>query len=329
MKYVLCIFLLAVSTQSNTAQEDQFAIDSDSDSIKNSEQILDLNDDDTTNQELAVPVSDERSMSAGVQTQNPRIINRVRAVCYLEDGTYIVTQSDIERPRVDGTLATFEDLCVDPFICQEARQFNINRDPEMVDKYFDEVCRTNNIGKKQLEQILTNAGYTYEEAREQIGMLMQVNSFFGFKFGAGRLTISDKEIQAEYDKNPQYEELQICIERLFVPSYAADTAEKAYALVQKNDTAVVKNQPFWIKQSELAADKQLFFSMELNEISPAYETINGYEFFRVLDRQEKQLVSFETRRTELANKLYRDRFIQSISEYKKELLARSPIVYFE
>lgn len=275
---------------------------------------------DIMQEEPVAPVADSVMPSGFVS------IDRVRAVCYLDEGKrVVVTQFDVDRPRVDGTRTSLQDLCVEPYLCQEAKKVNIEQDPETVTRYFDQVCRENNLDREMLATILRNAGYTYQEAFEQIGTLMMINSLLGFKFGAGRVTITEEAIRTYYDEHPEYKPHRAIVERVFIPFETADTDAQAHELVEHNSPGLVKNT-FSITETE--TENEFFFSAPIDHWSSIYKRDNGFELFRVLERKQNELVPFEQRRNEIGNMLYREKYMQEIENYKKQLLASATIVYF-
>jgi parvulin-like peptidyl-prolyl isomerase len=254
------------------------------------------------------------------EENNEIILDTIRAVCFTDKGPNVITQSDLDRPQVDGTVTQLDDLITRPLICQEASLNHVEQDDEMVDKYLEQAQRANNLTRAEMEQVLKDAGYTYQEAREQIGQLMQINSFFGFKFGPGRIVISDEEIAAYDNQHPEFEVDKFYIQRALI---SETDAQKNAVYWEKNANW---STPFWITQEETATEKHYIFDLKEKEISvPHPVEEGGYEIFKMVQIQQARRVPLETRRSQIINMLFRKRFKEEVERYKNELKEKAAL----
>jgi len=271
--------------------------------------------------------------SAGLAHAEPFVVDRIEASIFTDAGTVIVTQSDIARPTLDGQFRTRDDVILERMMQQEAKKFKIEVDDNAINKYLDSIQKEHGLSSDDLKEMFAQAGYTYEEGREQIGTMFAVNTLTDFKIKA-RLIVPEKEARAYYDANPVIIEARARIKHGFIPfdeSMERD-AQKAEIMQSIKDgkkiAAVQWGQPFWVSQGDIAQDKQYIFDAEPNTITEPREVTDGFEVYKVFEQEAERLVPFEERYKEIAELLRKPRFEKILADFKKELFDASSIIYF-
>ncbi len=263
------------------------------------------------------------------------MIDTIKVIIYSDEGTDIITKSDVDRPSLDGTFRSLDDIVLERLMYLDAKRFKILPDEESIDKHLKAVQRENNLTLDQLKQIFKSAGYTYEEGRQQFAMMTTINSLLDFKIRS-RLLVPEREVMAYYKSNPQTEPTRYYIERAVV-EYPADEDAKidlekdlqAYASSGQGTTIINWSAPFWINEPDLAEDKQpIIVALQKGEISAPLPIEQGYELFKLVDKKEERLVPLEDRYREISNILRKPRYEALMEEYKKQLLDSASIVYF-
>ena len=185
-----------------------------------------------------------------------------------------------------------------------------------------------------MKGIFTAAGYTFEEGREQLRLMQSVNTMLDFKIRSN-LIVPRKDVQAYYDQHPEYVEASYVLQHTFVPFSATKSKKKQYdELVQfaktgKGLSGIVWSQPFTINRSDVAVEKQFIFDMQPDEISLPQKTAEGFELFRLQEKHDKALRSFDDRYREIVDILRRPKYDELLTEYKKSLFDEASILRFD
>ncbi len=160
----------------------------------------------------------EKIVVAQQKPKEPEIftIDEIKAVVFGEEGAQVITRSDVERPGIDGSPRTLDDLVLERLLFLDAKKYNMISDEDAVDKYLANIQRENNMSMDDLKNLFSNAGYTYQEGREQFGTMQAVNSIMDFRIRS-RLMIPEREIVAYHKAHPDEEPERYFIQRAVVP----------------------------------------------------------------------------------------------------------------
>ena len=272
-----------------------------------------------------------------VQPQhNPKttmiLLDSVQAIVYGVEGTEIITKSDVDRPSLEGKPRSLDDLILERLMYLDAKKFKMQLDEEAIDKHLSSIQRENNLSFNDLKEIFRSAGYTYEEGREQLGMMSAVNSIVDFKIRS-RLIVPEKDVIAYYNDHPQKLEALYQLQRGVVPFSSTKTKSalksdvSSYLQTGVGFINIQWSAPFWIDASEIAEDKQFIFSLVPGQVSQPQEVGDGFELFKLVEKKEERLVTIEERYREIAEILRRPRLEQLLEEYKKNLFETASILY--
>jgi len=258
-------------------------------------------------------------------------IDGIASVIYSDEKTDIIPFSEAQRPSLDGTMRSLSDREFEILVYNDGGRHGVSED---VDKYLERIQRENNLTQEQIGIMFKSAGYTFEEGKQQLGIMKTVNQLIEFKVMA-RLIVPEKDIIAYYEANPVYLEPEYYLERTVVPFSRKQTkaalTKDIEALVQSNSDFADKSwsSPFWIKESEIAEDKQFVLTLDINQVSMPHELNNGFELFRLKDKKEERPQPLAERYMEIADILRRPKYKELLDEYREELFANSSIVHFE
>jgi parvulin-like peptidyl-prolyl isomerase len=260
------------------------------------------------------------------------LIDTAKAVVFSQERTDVITLSDVQRPTLDGTNQTLDDLVLAKLITQDASHYKMEPDDDAVDKHLKAVQRENNLSLDELKGIFSSAGYTYEEGREQFKMMTAINSMVDFRIRS-RLVVPEREIEAYYQAHPIVQEAAYQVEHAVVA--VPDGMDQAGFLQEINKlikTGQTKldidwGEPFWINKSEIAKDKQFLTTMEVGNIGMGSESASGIELFKLRNKKEEHLLSLEERYNEIAEFLKRPKYNELFEQYKKDLLTGAALIY--
>ena len=241
----------------------------------------------------------------------------------------VITLLDIERPSIDGRMRTLEELILDKLMAFEAIYFyRMVVSDEAIDKYISSIKEHYNISDDQLRAMFRQAGYTYEEGREQLGASQAIDSLLNFKIRS-RLVVDEKEVRAYYDAHPMYEEASYKIKKAFIPE-AALTEEELETLSDKimKKSSIQWSSPYWLAQDEMTDERRAIIeAMKVDQYSEPEQVTGGYEVIKLLAVKPRALKSFEDRYREIGSKLQEPQYYKMFEALKKELLNKYEIVY--
>jgi parvulin-like peptidyl-prolyl isomerase len=261
-------------------------------------------------------------------------IDTIKVVVYGEEATDIITQSEVERPGLDGAVRSLDTMIFERLVFQYAGKYGILPKEDEVDRYLKAIQRENNLTLDQLKGVFTAAGYTYEEGRKQFSVIATVNKVLDYRIRS-RLIVPEKDVRAYYEEHPEYEEASYLVRRTLVPFYTIKTEkelEMALARMVKDETLLTEfswSDPFTIEVNDLAEDKQFITQMKIGEVSEPVALADGFELFYLKDKKERRLKSFEERYKDIADILRQPRYTALMSEYKSDLLNAASILYLD
>ena len=268
-----------------------------------------------------------------IHAKDPQLVDTIRVVIFGEEDTEFITESDLQRPSLEGAMRSQDDIILERLMYLDAKKMKILPDEEAVTRHLQSVQRENKLSLDQLKQIFKNAGYTYEEGRQQFGIMTTINSLLDYKIRS-RLMIPEREVKKYYDEHPEKQEAAYRIEKTFIPfsstASKVDLKKKLTAFAKHEGSFDVEwSEPFWINHSDLADDKKFIALMETGQISMPQEQEGGYELLRIHEKRPEALRSMRDRYQEIGAVLRKPRYDQLFNDYKKELFDNASIVYFD
>lgn len=259
-------------------------------------------------------------------------IDTIQAIVFGQGGTQVIARSDVVRPSLTGVPQSLDDIIFERLVFLDAQKYKIVPDEDAVDKYLAIVQKENNLTLDQLKDIFASAGYTYEEGRQQFRVLQTVNSMLGLKIHS-QVIVPRAQVEEYYKTHPEIKEAEYHLQYGFVPHIPEKRVlqEKALRVMVKTGKEMRGMQwqdPFWVKQSEIADDKVFLFSLKVGGVSKPRDRGDGYELYRLLDKHEEHIPTLDERYHEIAAILRRPVFEELMQKYKKSLFDSVSILNF-
>lgn len=264
------------------------------------------------------------------------LIDSIAVSLFGQEGTEIITKSDIERPGLNGEIRLLDDVIFELLVFLDAKKHKAVLDESAVDQYLESLQRENNLTREQLEMIFAQSGYTFEEGRQLLLQMQTISSMIDFKIRSN-LIISKKDIETYYNENPVYTEPFFEFSRGLIPYKKGMDKERQK---QKIGTLIEKKQfnkfkqciwsdPFSIKESHVNKSKIPIDTLSVGDIVLIGTTDEGFELFRLNNIVPKQLVNLDERYNEIARILQKPRFEELMQQYKNKLFEETPIVHLQ
>lgn len=265
---------------------------------------------------------------------NAKLLDGIVATVFAQEGTRIITASELERRSLDGQERTLEDLIYEQLMILDAQKFKMAPDDDQIDKHLASVQKDNNITLDQLKNIFTNAGYSYEEGRQQFGIISLINQLLDFKIRS-RLIVPEKEVVAYYNANPETQDAGYLVQRALVPFDHSQRREDQMGEIERfvhgrnGLVAIDWQEPFWIERNEMAENKKFIMAMQPGDVSDPVETTEGFELFKLQESRPERVKTLDERYREISDALRRPKYEQLLNEYKKQLMEGASVLYLK
>lgn len=317
-----------------TSKQDSVVIDKKEDLNKASEPSQGAAGENGTKTSSAQKNKNAKPVSpkAHEQESSLYVIDEIQVVIYTDE-VNIVTKSDIDRPPIGAAVRTKVDIIFERLVYADAKKHKIMPDEDAVDKYLAMIQKNYNLKPEELEYIFTSAGYSFEEGREQLRVMQSVNTMFDFKI-RGNLIVPRKDVEAYYADYPEYHEARYFLSIAVVPfDFTKKTEEQRGELIRavQNDAIgkmVQWAEPFWINESEIAADKQFITRLREGRISNPQKASNGFELYKMIEIKPRSLKTLDERYREIVDILRKPKYEELLGIYRKQLFDAASIIYF-
>jgi hypothetical protein len=261
-------------------------------------------------------------------------IDTIIAVIPNPEGNKVITQSELDRPAIDGTMRSKKDLIRNARLYNKAKEYGMIPSESDIDDHLNSIKRENKMTHDDIVKLFDTAGYTFAEGREQLGEMSAISTLLNVKVHS-RLLIPEREVRTYYDANPIYLEPEYQIQRGLMPFDTNigrdEQREQIEAMLGSGKTLsnVEWIDPFWIDIADIAEDKMFITQMKPGEIRLVQEMFDGFELFKLVNAHERRLKSFEERYGEIADILRRPRYERLFAEFEQQLEVQMPVVDLE
>ncbi len=277
-------------------------------------------------------------ITANVKTEKQKkpliFIDGIKAVVRGSEGTDLVMSSELQRLKLDGSPNTLEDTVTNLAMFNEAKKYHLLPTPEEIDKQWMMMAQSNHKTPKELDDMVIVAGFTPQEARNEFAQMNAVNSLVSFKV-TGNLIVPEADVVAYYNENPEIEFANFYVEYAFVPFSFTKTKEEQLkqwqSIARKKDPQHLLKwqEPFWIRENELAIDKKFISQLAVGEISQPVQTFDGFEFFRLINKKEECLKPLDERYGQIVNILRKPKFMELMDTFQKGVRDSVSVIYFD
>jgi hypothetical protein len=264
---------------------------------------------------------------------NAYLIDELKVVVFGPEDKLVITLADTQKKALDGKVKTLDDLILDRLMYLDAMQYKILPDEDEIDRYLLAIQRDNNMTLDDLKALFKAAGYTFEEGREQFGMMSVINKLVDFKIRS-RLIVPERDVVAYYNANPEIQETAYYLQRALIPYNPQKNRSVQREEVEafaKEGIGMVKAtwaEPFWVNKSDLAESKSFIHTMSPDEISAPQAIADGFEIFKLIQRRDERNRPLEERYREITGILRGPKSEQLFNDYKSNLYDTASILMF-
>ena len=260
-------------------------------------------------------------------------IDGIKAVVRGSEGTDLIMASELQRLKLDGTPNNLEDMVTHYAMFNEAKKYRLLPTSDEIDKQWTMMAQSNHKTPKELDDMVITAGFMPQEARNEFAQMNAINSLVSFKV-TGNLIVPEADVVAYYNENPEIEPASFYLEYALMPFSFTKSKEEQLkhwqAIARKKDPQhqIAWQEPFWIRENELAVDKKFINHLGIGEISQPIQTYEGFEFFRLINKKEEQLKSLDERYGQIVNILRKPKFGELMETFQKGVRDSVSVIYF-
>lgn len=262
------------------------------------------------------------------------LLDQIDVVVCTQDSVDVITRSDVERPALQGSTRTVDDLVFESLVFLDAKKHKIDPDDDAVDRYLAKIMQENGLTLAELEDIFHQGGRTLKEGREELRKMQAVNGMLDFKIRSNVL-VAKHEVEAYYHDNPEYEperyELQYALVAYDSERTRSDQKkelEKQCAAQNHSESKVRFGNPFWVDAQDIAQDRQSISRLSVDAVA-IFESPEGFEIYRMNNRKERTLRSLQDRYRDIVNVLTQPKYQQMMEQYRKQLIDDTSVLYLQ
>ena len=281
-------------------------------------------------------------------------------VATVNDAVITQAQFDMEMGRVQARLsqsgrapgqpeiaqireAVLNNLIARELLYQESKKKGFKASEEEVNKQL-QALKARFPSEAEFQTALTNMNVSEAELRSQIEQDLAIGQFINDTF-VDKITISEAEIKAYYDNNPQFftKPEQVRASHILIKvepqadAVQKDKARKTLKMVQQKlqtgeDFGALAKEFSQGPSSSNGGDLGFFgrgqmvkpfedkaFAMKTGEVSDIVETRFGYHLIKVTDKQPESKLAFAEVKEKLEQHLKQQKVQQEIGAYVEKL----------
>lgn len=265
----------------------------------------------------------EQPTSAVAQQEDEErfLVNEVSVIVDGPERRFYITRAELETPGFDGRIPSVDDIINEELTYQDAMKHKIPI-TEFAEKHIQGIKKQNKLTDEAFDKICADAGLDPQMALEKFEKMGAANTMIEHKI-MSRIYLPEHEIKAYYDANPKIKPAKYQLQVGYIPF---DTTKSVEAQkhdienrIKTNPESIRWNEPFWLKENDIADDKKYITQLVRGECSAPQRVDGGFEVIRLTDKKEGRVVPLEKRYREILHTLRMPKLQHMIDEYKKEL----------
>jgi hypothetical protein len=268
-------------------------------------------------------------LSAGALAQEGRYtVDEILAVLYHPEGNGIVLLSDLTA-SLDGQEKSLKDVIIERLMVLDALKYKITITEEELDRFLAQLQKQNGWTRNDLILFLDEHGYSYDDGRELLREKQMVNQIIDYKVRSDkRMMISREDALAYYNEHPDITEATYTLDIAYVPFSQYDQKNiDTFLKSKKVPQDIVWDEPFVLKESELAEDRKFIAKEKTGTIVLVEKMEDGYELTRLVEKTEAVTIPFEDSYAKIVAQMRQEQFQHVLKDYHNELLAGAKIKF--
>ena len=237
-----------------------------------------------------------------------------------------IKASDLKWPRIDkdGESYSLEDAIEQELLFQKAAERKLLPTGIDIEKRIVAWKEAHNftwMTDDDFEKRLKDDGLNLKKYRDQLGHILAVMNLKQLEISE-RIVITSQEVEKYYNNNPEESEDKYLLQTVIVPF---DKFEKAESIEKIKDLEWIDLD--WVDKSRIAKHMSFVHDMKDGEISKPVKMEYGYQFVKLVKKEQSHLKTIEERWIDIERKLQKDKMVKFEKKFVKELRKKASIVY--
>ncbi len=281
----------------------------------------------STNSKKQIKKKTEKFINKNLQDNpNIKVIDKVLAIVYQEDGPSIIMQSDL-RPGLDGAAKTIKDVLLERLMVLDAQNLKIMITDTDVERHLIQVQKQFKLSKDDTVELFKQMGYTLQEGKEQLRTKLMIEQVVDYRVRS-KVLIDKKEIERYYLENP---DIDYKISQAHYPINGGSPALNKIKIERaiedgEIDNLVTWSDPISLKEEQIAEDKAFIKNMSPGSVGIISAEPTGIFLVKFILRDQKSL---ESREAEINSILGQTFFAKSHADYHKKLLSTAIVKFID
>ncbi len=256
------------------------------------------------------------------------LIDKSMVVMYFEDERpFVLTQFDLERSTIEGRILTPHQWISHWLTYYNTRRTfpQITIDEDKIDVTLAAVQKSSNLTLDQIKKLFKDAGYSYKEGRQQLGVMQVIKDRIDIELMSSRYKkVKQEEIIAYYTAHPVIVRGIYKLQRGSAPiiqgcSIEERKKELEQALRLNYWDAFIWTEPYELNEDEIAPESVLK-TIAIGQVSPLTSVNNHFECVRLLNKTDTHQVPLEKREKEINFILSQEKMSKFLKEFDAKLL---------
>ncbi len=254
----------------------------------------------------------------------------IDVVIYTSKAPIILTKKALGRISINGAKQTKEDIIWNYIFADAAVSlYKMEASEEMMEKYLQNIMDQHGLTRNQIKQMFAQAGYTFAEGVEQLKMMYLIDNLLSYKIKS-RLVVTEESVLKYYNEHPQYSVGSYKLQTGFIP--ASDITEDevlAWDTIKSTFPGIEWSDSYWLQDDEISEQRSFIKELKLKQISALEDVPGGFEVLRMVEKNDRNLKTFEQSQKEIIEKLRAPLFEKLLKEYKQDLAKEYEIIYLD
>lgn len=258
-----------------------------------------------------------------------KIVDEIRTVVCGEDGARIILTSESIRPDLDGRPTNLKDTICEELLLSEAQRYHIIVTPDDVEHYIAELQKNNHMSRAGLEHAMEEMGYTYQEGMEKLRRRQVTEQVIDNRVrGDKRFVITEEEVNKFNTDHPIFDEAVYTLADVVLDD------EPSPAMSQEELDTLPWEEPFEVKERDLAEDMQFIATIKVGDIVSRDHVDGVWELTRLIGKKPRRRVGLDevvdqrsgrTLYDKIVDVIRMQRYETLIEEYHAELLSNATL----
>jgi hypothetical protein len=258
------------------------------------------------------------------------VVDRVLATIYHPEGIVLVCQSDL-RPGLSGQTPSLRDalikelIILDGKVLTTAKLLHMGSTEEEVEKALSRAQEQLKMTRDELIQFFKEQGLTLEEAKKELARGLLVENVIDARVRT-KAQVSNKAIEHYYNEHPI---VMYSLKQATVP-FGSSSKKLTRALIEQEiASGQIEESVRWIDlgaipDKDFAPEKAFMKELPAGSVVISAESDEGITLLKLV---AKRVTPLEERKSDIANTLSQERYVETQKTYFERLLKDAHIRY--